>query len=144
MELHVYSNTLIVSVLSCTKYDGALLYFPTRMPAATCVNTYDNDTQCDEWARDGECSFNNAWMFEYCALSCAHCPAENETIRTYAHAKASLSGFQFWTHSTRDEDSVTSRITFLLTNSMTTHSLATMVKTSAIRAQSPRCHRCSL
>ena len=45
------------------------------------MNVHENDTQCDEWARDGECDYDNAlWMLQYCALSCGHCPADPQAL----------------------------------------------------------------
>ena len=58
----------------------------------SCVNAFGNDTQCDSWARDGECDLDNAdWMERYCARACAICKEEDEpegkTIREMIFCK---------------------------------------------------------
>ena len=38
-----------------------------------CINTWENDTQCNFWAEVGECGSNPAWMAKHCQFACKYC-----------------------------------------------------------------------
>lgn len=40
---------------------------------ANCVNAHSDDAKCREWALDGECAINPAWMPINCASDCHTC-----------------------------------------------------------------------
>lgn len=40
---------------------------------ANCVNAHSDDAKCREWALDGECTINPAWMPNNCASDCHTC-----------------------------------------------------------------------
>lgn len=47
--------------------------------SANCVNAHSNDAKCREWALDGECAINPAWMTVNCASDCHTCK-NNESL----------------------------------------------------------------
>ena len=41
--------------------------------SAPCVNSFGNDTRCEEFSRWGECQRNPKWMLPNCAAACGAC-----------------------------------------------------------------------
>ena len=38
-----------------------------------CYNKYGDDEQCEQWARDSQCTANPSWMLSNCAKACDQC-----------------------------------------------------------------------
>lgn len=42
-----------------------------------CINLHGNDTTCEKYANEGECSINPLWMQVFCRKACDQCvPAD--------------------------------------------------------------------
>ena len=59
----------------------AFNFFQTAV-AIACKNSLGNDTECNIYARDGECQINPDWMNIYCEKVCGICssPTTSPTV----------------------------------------------------------------
>lgn len=60
-----------------------------------CRNLHDDEDQCQDWARRGECQRNPGWMAGNCRVACHSCPTEGQNYRyMYMYLDVNRSSWQ--------------------------------------------------